>query len=410
MTTGDPALPNRRRPRDRREQIEHAAAVLFNAHGYHAVRLEHVAAEVGVTPSALYRHFPSKQALLTKAVLSGVSRVANIVDSAAKADLPPDQALATLVGELATAAVDHQGSAALWKREAREMRTADRDVIRGLLRRMVDQLADMLRAARPELATGDAELLSRAVFAVSTSLSQWQPALPAERITSMLRNMASAVARTTVPAQPDVDATADGRFPDYERRAHLIWFASRREALLGAAADLFLHRGFASVSMEDLGEAAGVAAPNIYRYFPGKADILTTLLMRTTSLLATDSTRAVRLADKPADILPLLLGSYARSTLEHTELVALTLSESAHLPGAHADAFTDAHEEYLTQWTQAITEHHPKLTTTQTRVITLAAMTVINDASRVHQLRHRPNLANDLVEICLQLAHAGARQ
>lgn len=54
--------------------------------------------------------------------------------------------------------------------------------------------------------------------------------------------------------------------------------AERRAALLTAAARLFALRGFEGVSMEDLGAAAGVSGPAVYRHFPGKHAVLASLL------------------------------------------------------------------------------------------------------------------------------------
>ncbi|BDZ65960.1 TetR/AcrR family transcriptional regulator [Agromyces mangrovi Wang et al. 2018] len=53
----------RRRPKDRKQRIEAAAAEAFSAHGFHAVGMEDIAAAVGVSAPALYRHYPSKYAL-----------------------------------------------------------------------------------------------------------------------------------------------------------------------------------------------------------------------------------------------------------------------------------------------------------------------------------------------------------
>lgn len=50
--------------------------------------------------------------------------------------------------------------------------------------------------------------------------------------------------------------------------------ALRRRALLDAAARLFAERGFDRVSIEDLGSAAGVSGPAVYRHFPVSSSCL----------------------------------------------------------------------------------------------------------------------------------------
>ena len=45
-----------------------------------------------------------------------------------------------------------------------------------------------------------------------------------------------------------------------------------------AAATLFAERGYAGVTIEDLGAAVGVSGPAVYRHFPGKAAVLAAIL------------------------------------------------------------------------------------------------------------------------------------
>jgi TetR/AcrR family transcriptional regulator, cholesterol catabolism regulator len=48
----------------------------------------------------------------------------------------------------------------------------------------------------------------------------------------------------------------------------------KQRQVVEAAAGLFAERSFSGVSMEDVAEAAGLAKPTLYHYFPGKAQIL----------------------------------------------------------------------------------------------------------------------------------------
>ncbi|MGZ6779627.1 MAG: TetR/AcrR family transcriptional regulator, partial [Mycobacterium sp.] len=50
----------RRRPKDRKAQIARASAEAFSALGYHAVSMESIASRVGISATALYRHYPGK--------------------------------------------------------------------------------------------------------------------------------------------------------------------------------------------------------------------------------------------------------------------------------------------------------------------------------------------------------------
>lgn len=55
--------------------------------------------------------------------------------------------------------------------------------------------------------------------------------------------------------------------------------AERRAALLTAAAALFAERGFPRVSLDDLGAAAGVSGPAVYKHFASKQAVLAAILV-----------------------------------------------------------------------------------------------------------------------------------
>lgn len=55
--------------------------------------------------------------------------------------------------------------------------------------------------------------------------------------------------------------------------------AERRRALLAAAARLFAERGFDGVTLEEIGAAAGVSGPAVYRHLAGKQALLGAILV-----------------------------------------------------------------------------------------------------------------------------------
>ncbi len=57
---------------------------------------------------------------------------------------------------------------------------------------------------------------------------------------------------------------------------------------MAAAADLFRERGFRATSLDDIGAAAGVSGPAIYRYFTSKRELLSVLIEEAADHLARD--------------------------------------------------------------------------------------------------------------------------
>ncbi len=68
-------------PRDTRARIEAAALKLFAARGVDGTSMRDIAAEVGVTEGALYRHFSSKEALARALFLSRYGALARGVET-----------------------------------------------------------------------------------------------------------------------------------------------------------------------------------------------------------------------------------------------------------------------------------------------------------------------------------------
>lgn len=72
----------------RKEQIAQAALRLIAKHGYHQLSVATLAEEVGVVPSAIYRHYPGKEQVLDAVLALIAKRLQHIVSAAQR--LPQD--------------------------------------------------------------------------------------------------------------------------------------------------------------------------------------------------------------------------------------------------------------------------------------------------------------------------------
>ncbi len=68
---------------------------------------------------------------------------------------------------------------------------------------------------------------------------------------------------------------------------------SRRDELLSVAADLFAERGFAKVTVDDIGSAVGLSGPALYHHFDGKESLLGEMLVRISESLLAKATAIV---------------------------------------------------------------------------------------------------------------------
>lgn len=380
-----------RRPRDRRSHITRAAVTAFASRGYHGVQMGDIAEAVGITAPAIYRHFPNKRALLTHVVLDGVEETAAAVSAARGADGPPEAALNRVLAAVVDAAAgDHHGVITLWKRESRSMDAADRDKLRDILLAINADVAAAIAARRPELSRMDADLLARAAIAALTSLSRHRLPEPAERAGALLSEMGRAVFAAELP--PGGAAGEAGREAS---AGHL----SRREELLAAAARLFREHGYAGVSVADLGAAVRVTGPSVYAHFASKQEILAVLLARTAETLALSANTALAEATSPADAAERLLRGYTGFALAHTDLLAVSLTEFAHLPEEARPDIHRARRDFLSEWIGTVRRLHPGMDATAARVRVYGAMSVINDLVQVRALRARGDLAGCLTAV-----------
>ena len=88
-----------------RERILAAAGRLFYAHGYHAVGVDTIIAEAAIAKMTLYRHFPSKEALITAYLEQVNTQLLTTLHAAAATEDEPRQQLRAIcarVMEIAT--------------------------------------------------------------------------------------------------------------------------------------------------------------------------------------------------------------------------------------------------------------------------------------------------------------------
>src|ERR1700676_2375003 len=76
--------------------------------------------------------------------------------------------------------------------------------------------------------------------------------------------------------------------------------SDRRSLLIAAAERLIAERGFTAVRLEDIGAAAGVSGPAIYRHFPNKEALLVELLVGISTRLLAGGKAVVSRASGPA--------------------------------------------------------------------------------------------------------------
>lgn len=139
----------------RREQILQTAAELFAARGFHGVSVADLGAACGISGPALYKHFPSKDAMLSEMLVTisehlltgGQKRVANSDG--------PLEALRDLIDFHVDFALTHPSLIAVQERDWSSLPDDSRATVRELQREYVNLWAEQVTGLYPNV-TGEA--------------------------------------------------------------------------------------------------------------------------------------------------------------------------------------------------------------------------------------------------------------
>lgn len=380
-------MPPNSRPRDRARTLLTVAERLFAERGYRAVSVNDIAKAAGITGPALYRHFPSKQALFAQVLMAGLDALQEATDAALDADgIAPTERLHAVTEAIATLSVERRNAATLWRWRGDELSSDDRDHVIKRGTELITSWARVLHPHRPELSRSDAQLLCLAALNVCGSVAVHRTRMPKGRYVAVL----SAVAERTLMAElprsaPATETPTAARVP------------SKREHILSEATRLFAKRGYKAVSMEDIGSAVGLAAPSVYRHFGGKEEILLTAAHRMADQLMLTSTRVLAAEPDPAQALAGLLESYVDTLATYADLLAVYTGELDHVPDSRRTELIRVQRDYVAQWTRLLCDLGNE--EAQARVTTHAALSVVNDLSRWQWVRSRGARRAELIAL-----------
>lgn len=154
----------------------------------------------------------------------------------------------------------------------------------------------------------------------------------------------------------------------------------RREQIVDAATGLFDDRGFHATSIDEIGAAAGITGPGLYRHFAGKDEILLAVFDRIWELLRGAIDRLEGL--EPEKALDVLIETHITLALEQGQALMLLLRELRHVPDYYQRAAERNDARYTDAWAEVIIKLHPKLTLDEARAAAHAVMGLIGSAAR----------------------------
>lgn len=178
--------------------------------------------------------------------------------------------------------------------------------------------------------------------------------------------------------------------------------AQRREQILAAAADLFRRDGFHAVGIDEIGAAAGITGPGVYRHFRTKDALLIAILDRAADALLAGARRIVAEAGDPMSVLYGLVRFHICFALEERALLAVYFREGRSVGDEGASRRLRMTQRlYLEEWVHVLRELQPELGDEELRVVTNGAVTLLNSPIYFQSGLERAALERRLEEMAL---------
>ena len=159
----------------------------------------------------------------------------------------------------------------------------------------------------------------------------------------------------------------------------------RRQALLTAAASLFALNGFNRVSLEDLGAAAGVSGPAVYRHFPGKQAVLGDLLLTVSRELLNGGLKVIAETTDPLAALRRLVAFQVDFALGKPDVIRVQDRDFSNLTEKDQSEVRTLQRNYVELWVDVLARLHPETDAAELRMRAHATFGLIN--STPHSVR-----------------------
>ena len=173
----------------RREQILDTAAELFAARGFHGVSVAELGAACGISGPALYKHVPSKDAMLAEMLVSISQELLREGRLRVRSAEGTTAAIEALIDWHVDFALRDRALIVVQERDWQSLPHEAREQVRTLQRKYVDLWADQLRDRDPSLSHDTARAMAHGVFGLINSTPH-NRVLPAESTRSVLTRMA----------------------------------------------------------------------------------------------------------------------------------------------------------------------------------------------------------------------------
>lgn len=372
------------RPKDRKQRIESAATQAFALRGYHQVSMSDVAASVGISAPALYRHFANKYDLFKHTAFGIVDAVESATDEVAETSAAERATAAEQSTALIQATLDNlikcRGTGEIIRWESRYLEPADRASVDQRLAKVHGHFSTALKELHPELSSEDRALQSRAAFAVLASVSMHRTSISAATA-DYLRAASQRALDATLPDIESYVAPAATGIPS----------TAKREQIVARSIELFFARGYNLVSIEEIGGAIGITASGVYRHFESKSGILAAACSRAAEYLGQVTRDVFAAVDSNEAALDGLIDAYVEAQLAHHKLLQVYIAESTNLGDEERERLLALQRDHIEEWAGLLRAVKPQFSASEARCVAHAGFHVVDSLGRVLAWQDTPS-------------------
>lgn len=192
---------------DSSQRLVQAAIEAFADRGFHATTTRDIATRVGLSPAALYVHFPSKQALLAEISIVGHEAALDLVERSVTGPPTPLARVQAVIRAFTAWHAERHRVARVVQHELTALAEADRQRVLEIRRQIEAVVEAQLSAgnASGEMDVPDTRAVARALLSLSVDVARWydpRGSRSAEQIGELYADLATRMVSAPAAGRP----------------------------------------------------------------------------------------------------------------------------------------------------------------------------------------------------------------
>jgi AcrR family transcriptional regulator len=175
---------------------------------------------------------------------------------------------------------------------------------------------------------------------------------------------------------------------------------SRREQILALAAEFFTTRGYHGTGVDEIGQAAGISGPALYRHFANKQALLDAVVTDGMRVLLDEATAIVAADAEPSETLQRLIEMRVEFAFgPHRFVFPLHRGEERNVTDQVHRQLSAMSELYRSEWMRVLTRVRPKAPTSELHTAFYAAHALIGFTAHHEHGVEPPSLKRHLIKM-----------